>query len=576
MAGPRAASTRSVSSALPIPDPPADLPQALARAAALFPERGVAVFDSRARGAERRTYPEVLASAERGAARLAARGVAAGDPVVVCLPSSWEWFESWLGALLLGALPVAAAPSAAMGSAEGQVRRLEGLAERLGATLVVATPGFRTDAAKLGVRLLGRLVATPEELAATAAGAPPPRPESDPAGAAYLQLTSGSTGLQRAVMVTHRGALHNVVASDEAIGRPHGRPGREWVRSMVSWLPLYHDMGLVGCVLYSLVAGFDLWLLHARSFLARPQVWLEELGRHGPAIAPAPNFGYQLAVERTPAGALSGIDLAPFRAAMMGAEMIHPETAAAFCRAFAPRGFSAAAVRPCYGLAEATLAATFDCRGEGVRTRPMPAAGAAGGSGNALVCVGAPVLDTEVRVVAPDGSALGEERVGEVEIRGPGVFAGYFGDAAATAETLHQGWLRTGDLGFAAEGELYLTGRLKDILIVRGQNLMPHELEWLAESVTGGGGALRSGAISVERGVHGEEAVLVVETEDREPAALARLDHEVRLAVARALSLPLADLVFVRRGVIPKTTSGKVQRNELRHRYLAGEIERLA
>ena len=192
-----------------------------------------------------------------------------------------------------------------------------------------------------------------------------------------------------------------------------------------------------------------------------------------------------------------------------------------------------------------------------------------------VVSNGRPIPDTELRIVAPNGSPLPEGVIGEVRVKGPGIFHGYYNDAQATAEGLRDGWLCTGDLGFLEHGELYLTGRIKDVLILRGHNLMPHELEWLAEEVTGGGGGQRTGAFSIARGGQGEEAVLVVETTEKHPEALADLGHGIRQRIGRALSLTVADIAFVRRGKIPKTTSGKVQRRELRRMYLDGEIERL-
>jgi len=191
-----------------------------------------------------------------------------------------------------------------------------------------------------------------------------------------------------------------------------------------------------------------------------------------------------------------------------------------------------------------------------------------------VVCVGAPLDGLEVRVSGPGGE-LPDGEIGEVCARGPSIFAGYYNDPEATAETLEDGWLHTGDLGFVDGGELYVTGRIKDLLIVRGNNVMPHEIEWVAESVTGGGGALRSGAFSVARGAQGEEVVVVVEVDHRERERLGELGREIRQKIGRSLSLPVADLVFVRRGKIPKTTSGKVQRRELRDRYLRGEVVRL-
>ena len=188
---------------------------------------------------------------------------------------------------------------------------------------------------------------------------------------------------------------------------------------------------------------------------------------------------------------------------------------------------------------------------------------------------GDPRID-RVRIAAPDGSSLAPGKIGEVQVRGPSVFAGYYNDREATADTLVDGWLHTGDLGFLEGGELYLTGRTKDVLILHGHNLMPHELEWLAESAVGGGGAQRCGAFSIARGAAGEEPIVVLEVERADSETLAAIEHDVRQRIGRALSLPLADVVFVRRGKIPKTTSGKVQRRQLRQLYLDGELERLS
>jgi fatty-acyl-CoA synthase len=376
-------------------------------------------------------------------------------------------------------------------------------------------------------------------------------------------------------MIPHRAAVHNPAAIVDAMEAPFDTPMSAWNATGVSWLPLYHDMGLVGSLLVSVLSGIDLWLLSPRTFLGRPATWLRSLGEFACTLAPAPNFAYQTCVERVRPAELDGTSLARWRCAMIGAEMIRPETTAAFAQAFAASGFPPESFRPCYGLAEATLAVTFDRRGEGVRTRTPPGDGSGAAAPSTVACVGAPVRDTEVRIRAPDGTWLAEGGTGEVCVRGPSVFAGYHGDPEATAECLlRDGWLRTGDLGFLDAGELWLTGRTKDLIIVNGQNVMPHEIEWLAESAVGGGGSTRSGAFALA-GADGERAVLVVEVVEGGGADLPALAHEIRVRVGRALAVPLADLLFVRRGRIPKTTSGKVQRNELRRLYLAGAIERL-
>ncbi len=558
----------------PFPEPPSTLPQALERAAAAFPERGIAVFDSRGRKAVRRCYPELLASVRMAAGRWAALGIEPGERILVSMPTSWTWFETWLGALWLGAIPVAVAPGAALGAAAAQVRKLEGLVGALGARRAVVTAGLRDEAERAGAARTVEVAITPAEIEGLAP-AHFDRPRCSPGEIAFLQLTSGSTGLPRAVSIPHRAVIHNVMGSDEAIGVPSGGPTHQWADAMVCWLPLHHDMGLVGSVFQSIYGGLDLWLLPPGAFLARPRKWLEHLGAHGVAFAPAPNFGYQLCLERLAEEARRGLDLSLWRDAMTGAEMVRPETVAAFCQAFVPYGFRPEAFRPCYGMAETTLAVTFDLKGMGARTRPLPAGAGAGTGLSEVVCVGEPIAGTEVRIIAPDGSPMAAGEIGEISVSGPSVFTGYWNDPEATAESLRDGRLATGDLGFLDGGELYITGRLKDVLIVRGNNVMPHEIEWLAETVTGGGGALRSGAFSVARTAAGEEPVLVVEVGERDPEKLRQLARDIKIRIGRALSLPVADLVFVRRGRIPKTTSGKVQRRTLREKYLNGELARL-
>ena len=562
------------------PEPPATLPEALERAACHFPGRGISVFDSRGRSHQRRTYPQVVAGARQAAGRWTALGVRPGDRILVSLPTSWAWLDSWLGALYCGALPVAVAPGAIMGASATQINKVEHLVEKLAARYVVVTAGFRrsveqNSAQQAGTNRTLGVAMTPEEHARVAPSSLAV-PEPQARDIAFLQFTSGSTGLPRAVAISHQAAIHNVMGSDEAIGLPRGGPAHQWAETMVSWLPLHHDMGLVGSLFQSIYGGFDLWLLPPGAFLARPKKWLEHLGRHGVAFAPSPNFGYQLCVERLWEQARDGLDLSLWRDAMTGAEMVRPETVHAFCEAFEPYGFRPEAFRPCYGMAETTLAVTFDLKGQGMRTRSLPAGFESGSGLKEVVCVGSPIAETAIRIKAPDGGALSDGEIGEIHVQGPSVFAGYFHDPKATSESLRDGWLATGDLGFLSGGELYITGRLKDLLIVRGTNLMPHEIEWLAESVAGGGGALRSGAFSVARGGAGEEAVLVVEVLERDPDKLGRLNSDIRSKLGRTLSLPIADLVFVRRGKIPKTTSGKVQRRALREQYLKGEIERLA
>ena len=559
---------------IPLPEAlPSNLPNMLVQAAHLRPERGVVLYDKRGKTFERRNYPEFLKCVQLQAARLSAAGVKPGERVIIAAPTSWTWLENWFGAVWLGAWPVAIAPGAGFGPSEAQMLKIEAAAEMLGASRVIGETSLKEELIKYGAKHASKITSTSEELARLSVSSSMAANDADPNATAFLQLTSGSTGRQRAVMISHLAAMHNPMAMDQAAGAPFGSPGRNWATRVVCWLPLYHDMGLIGCTVYSMVNGLDIWLLRPETFLARPRVWLELLGQPGAALTPAPNFAYQACSERVKSEDLEGVDLSNWRAAMTGAEMVRPGTCASFARAFESRGFSAKTFRPCYGLAEATLAVAIDRKGAGIRTLPVPGKKEI----EETVSLGHAVLDTEIRILphtAPIGPGLLEGQIGEVLVRGPGVFQGYYRDPEATAECLLENWLRTGDLGFLKEGELYLTGRVKEILILNGHNVMPHELETIADTVTGGGGTERSGAFAVS-GQGSEQAVLVAEWAGDDASTLPNLAYEIRSRIGHALTLPLADVMFVRRGQIPKTTSGKVQRGELRKRYLEGKLERI-
>jgi len=552
---------------------PSDLRELVRRAAVDHSDHGITIFDGRGRNPDRRSYADLLDLATSAAARFDALGIGAGEPVMVALPTSWEWLQAWMGLLFCGALPVASAGATGLAAAETQLSKVDLVMGAIGARHVVTTEGFRDRAAAGGFARAATGVITPEELCAAdpTPGFRPPIVGAE--DLAFLQLTSGSTGIPRAVMITHRGAVHNPAASTNGVSGQMQAPVQEWADCMVSWLPLYHDMGLVGCLLMPLLAGYELKLLRPQTFLARPMLWLRELGSNGRTFAPAPNFGFQLCVERIKSQQLEGIDLSNFKVANTGAEMVRRETVDSFVETFSPFGFTPEAFLPCYGLAEATLSVTFDEEGKGLRTLPAPAAADQGFAMAEVASLGRPIRDTELRIVAPDGRELTGDAIGEVCIKGPGIFAGYYLDDEATAQSMDGDWYHTGDLGFLHRGELYLTGRIKDVLIVRGHNLMPDEIERLADGVTGGGGLMRSAAFSVARGSAGEEPILVVEATDDNAEQLETLGRDIKIEVGRALGLPIADVVFVRRGKIPRTTSGKMQRSEVRKRYLNGTLD---
>jgi len=554
---------------------PRAIPELLERAARTSPEKGIAIRDRSGRLVERRRYADLPAAARAAAAKLAQAGVASGDRLLLCLPTSWHFFDCWLGALCLGAVPAAAAPptggSARFGERLGVFRSVVGAArfvvgERLAADLRAGCPDTLGAIALDAAALLG----------GPAASSRAPAGPTDPEALAYLQFTSGSTGRPRAVMVTHAMAIDNALAIGESIAAASGRSARDPEQLNNGWLPMHHDMGLVGCLVYSLARGIELSLMPPTAFLARPLAYLQ--AAHGqPSILSGPNFGFQFCADRLSRGDVEGLDLSRVEAAMTGSEMIRPKTMQAFCELVEPTGFVPEMLAPCYGMAEATLAVTLDTRRQGPRTAPAPRSCGHVLEDQEVVCVGAPVRGVEVRVADGEGQTLAANQLGEVQLKGPSVFPGYFGDEAATLEAFSDGWLRTGDLGFVLDGELYIAGRFKEILVVRGENLMPHEVEWLAEEGRGASqGGERVAAFSVALDQAGEQIVLVVETGQTDPGKLAALDRAIRSRVGRGLSLPVADLVMTRRGRIPRTTSGKLQRAKLKAAYLQGAVERIA
>ena len=548
-----------------------NLIEALERSAREAVQHGITIFDRRGQKSEFYNYAAVLARAQDCAAKFAAAGIGPGDRVLIGLPTCWDLIDALLGCIILRALPTLVAPPGALGGAITHAAKIRGLIDLLGTKRFYCDEATRTLMLESGEPAIAALCLIPSELHAltpATLGAPNP---VEPGDIAFMQLTSGSTGRQRAVMIRHSSLLTNVESIRNGLEvQPFSNE-----QVVVSWLPLNHDMGLVGCLIFSIVYGLEIKLMRPETFLTRPKLWLQLLAASSYTLTAAPNFAYQLCVERVDLADLAGCDLSNWRSALTGAEMIRPETCEAFSKKFAPLGFDPRTFIPSYGMAEATLAITADSRHEGVQTIDAPPEMRSASGTHALVSNGQIIKGTQLHIKPPGSmESLSDGQIGEVCIKGPGVFAGYYNDQEATAAALQDGWLRTGDLGLIQDGNLYLTGRLKDVLIVHGHNIMPHEIEWLAETASGAGGAERCGAFSVPRGTEGEQAVLVLEVGDLPDAELNALAHDIRSRIGRALGLPLADLMFVKRGQIPKTTSGKVQRRELRQRYLDNRLER--
>jgi fatty-acyl-CoA synthase len=428
---------------------------------------------------------------------------------------------------------------------------------------------WMAEAPPPGVRFVGALEDLPEPAGATL----PTIGEDDPC---YLQFSSGSTRFPTGVLVTHRALMANA----QAITR-HGLKVQPSDRA-ISWLPLFHDMGLVGFVLSPLCCQMSVDLLPTGAFVRRPLLWLDLIGRHGATISYSPTFGFELCARRAEAAGVEGLDLSGWRIAGLGGDMIRTGPLADFAKRFGPAGFSDKAYVASYGMAEATLALTMAPLGQGLGVESLditrlerenlavPAANAARARDFARCGPALPGHRLEVR--GEDGKVLPERGVGRIFASGPSLMKGYFRQPEETARVLSaDGWLDTGDIGFLDGGEIVLTGRSKDLIIQNGRNIWPQDLEWTCEAELA---AVRSGdvaAFSVP-GAEDEQVVVLVQTRSSDPVVREALMIEVE-AVLRQRHSVEALVRLVGAHALPQTSSGKLSRSKARAAYLAGAYE---
>lgn len=507
-----------------------------------------------------RSYSQLLTEAGRLAGGLALRGVRAGDRVALMLPTGPDFVAAYFAILWAGAIPVPLYPPFRPDQIEEHVRRQSAILQSAGVEVLVAFPEMAAASRllRLNTPSLRHVVAVPD-----LAGAParPPRLPA-PSDVALIQYTSGSTGAPKGVVLTHENLLANIKSILVALD-----PRPEDVG--VTWLPLYHDMGLIGMLLTAIYHGAPCVLMGPQDFLARPSRWLWAMHRYRGTVSAAPNFAYEVCAARIPEAELEGLDLSSWRVALNGAETVRPSTLRRFQERLAPYGFRPEALLPVYGLAEAALGVTFPPLGrrpvvDSVDRTLLEQENRAwppreGREGVPIVSCGRPLPGMEVRVVDARGKGLDDRRVGHLQFRGPSALQGYYGRPEPVRDA--QGWVDTGDLAYLADGELYLAGRRKDVILRAGRTLHPQDLEEAASEVKG----VRRGCVAAFALADSEQIVVVAEARRSSP----ELVEAVRRQVMEAVGIAPDRVLLVPPHSVPKTPSGKVRRQECRTRYLA-------
>ncbi len=544
----------------------------LAKSLALAAESRAGITYMQDDGSERgESYAALFGRAQAIARHLAANGIGRGHRVALLIPEAEGFVPALYGVALSGAAVVPLAPPAHVAQLEASLGAWERMVTTAEVTGILTTASLRSMLGSLHAACPSVQEIWPWEDAVLNEG--PFESEARPGEIGLIQFTSGSTSHPKGVVLHHE----NLGANVRGITGPAGLDIREG-DTAVSWLPLFHDMGLIGVVMGSIDARIPVVLMPSLLFLKRPNEWLRTITRHRATASFAPNFAYELCVRRGAGKSNNGLDLSSWRVAGCGSEPIRPETLELFARTYGDRGFRATAFVPSYGLAETSLAATFHQLGEPWRAdtvcskalrEEQRAVPCEPGKEDAvrLVSCGRPFPGHEVRIADSHDRPLPERSVGEILLRGPSVMQGYYKDARRSAEALRGGWLHTGDLGYVAGGELFVCGRKKDLIIVHGRNYHPQDLEWVASEVEG----VRRGnvvAFCTADPEGGERVVLIAESRGRTNAEA--VAAEIRRRVQEASGLHLYDVRVLPKGAIPKTTSGKVQRAKLKARYESG------
>jgi len=533
------------------------------------------------------TYAKLLEASLRVAAGLKARGLEPNETVAIMLPTSSDFFYSFFGVMLAGGIAVPIYPPARPDKIEEYVRRQVKILHNAEVRFLITWDRAKSVSNLMGLSLptlRGVTSVTELERVGSDSGLRPAARDVDASDIAFIQYTSGSTGDPKGVILTQSNVLANVRGIGGAV---RFRPDDV----VVTWLPLYHDMGLIGSWLFSVYYGAPITVLSPLDFLARPERWLWALHDSGGTLCPAPNFAYELCARKIREDALPGLDLSRWRVAINAGEAVLPDTLARFTERFAPYGFRPEAYVPCYGLAESSVALTFPAvdrkpiidtierRAYSREGHAEPASPAAGnnGAGNdpdvlRFIANGTPLPGHEVQLVDDEGRVVGERVQGRIFFRGPSRTPGYYRNPKATSAVIDaEGWMDSGDLGYWAGGELFVTGRAKDLIIRAGHNIVPQEIEAATAEVKG----VRRGCVAAfgsrDPRSGTERVVVVAETRETRAQERKRIKAEIGHRVAAA-GVPPDRVVLAPPGAIPKTSSGKIRRHETKRLYESGKL----
>ena len=524
-------------------------------------------------GEEELSYAAIRRGAAAYASRLAAHGLQPGQTVAIMLPTGRDYLFSFFGILMAGGIPVPLYPPARPAQIEDHLRRHVGILGNCRAAMLITIPEAKTVALLLRSQVESlQQVLMPDDLAGGDAGFTPL--PANPGDIAFLQYTSGSTGNPKGVVLTHANLVANIRGMGEAVQASANDV-------FVSWLPLYHDMGLIGAWFAALYLGFPTVLMSPLAFLSHPSRWLWAIHRHRGTLSGGPNFSYELCLKRIEDQELEGLDLSCWRYAFNGAEPVSPDTLAAFEQRFARYGLPANALQPVYGLAEASVGLAFPAPGTHYRIDRIERAAfqnqgdarpAAAGEANALEvpCCGRVIPAHHLRVVDSAGVELADRQEGRLQFKGPSATSGYFRNPEQTRKLFAGAWLDTGDLAYLADGELYLSGRAKDIIIRGGRNLYPYELEQAVGALPG----IRKGCVAVfgspDPRTGTERVIVLAETRETGADALEALRRSISDRALDLIGLPADDIVLAPPHTVLKTSSGKIRRAASREYYERG------